>query len=99
MPSVAVQELQVLSNAIDSGVEPTLKSSLARVAIEVNTRLQSSAPASTEYISAAIKTLRKIGGLEHYELRINCLMDASQYFYLAGETFNALDPATSAVEI
>jgi len=99
MASIAGVDFEVLSVAIQRRAEPNLKAALARVAMEVNARLQSSAPASAEYISKAIQTLKKIEGLAHHDLRINCLMDASHYFYLAGQTFSAIDPATDAVAI
>src|SRR5438105_3858334 len=99
MTTFAVEELESLAEAIRQRTEPNLKAALARVAMEVNSRLQSNAPSSTEYISAAVQTVKKLDGLDHHELRINCLMDASQYFYLAGQTFNAIEPATTAVDI
>src|SRR5205814_2602278 len=99
MQSLAAPDIQALSEAIQDGTEPNLKAALARVAMEINARLQTSAPTSAEYIKTAVQILKGMQGLDHHDLRINCLMDASHYFYLVGETFSAIDPATDAVAI
>src|SRR2546423_2618000 len=95
----SVDTIEDLSVAIRRQAEPGLKAALAHVAMEVNARLQSNAPASSEFMKAAVQAIVQMKELDHYDLRINCLMDASQYFYLTGETFSALDPATRAVEL
>jgi putative two-component system response regulator len=99
MALMGAETIEGLGEAIRQRAEPRLKASLARVAMEVNSRLQSNAPSSSEFMNAAIRTLTQMEGLDHHDLRINCLMDASQYFYLAGETFSAIDPVSNAVEL
>ena len=46
-----------------------------------------------------MKALKKIDGIAHPELRINCLIDASHFFYIIGQPFNAIEPATDAVAL
>jgi putative two-component system response regulator len=50
-------------------------------------------------MTTVMRTLEKVHGSLHHELRINCLMDVSQFFYVVGQTFNAIEPARLAVEI
>ena len=77
--------------------EGELKLALSRVAMEVNARYQSGAASSAEFMDSVITTLKALPGPAHAELRINCLIDASHFFYLNGQTFNAIDPADDAV--
>ena len=50
-------------------------------------------------MKAAIKALNRIQGTLHSDLRINCLVDASHFFYLSGQTFSSIDPAVDAVDL
>lgn len=65
----------------------------------VNSRLQQGAAGSAEFMGSVVKTLKGLEGEGHAELRINCLLDAAHFFYLTGQTFNALEPATDACEL
>lgn len=99
MSSVPTNELELLSRSIGNPSDPDLKVALARIGMEVNTRLQSASTASADYMTSVIRTLKRLTDLSHPELRINCLIDASHFFYLIGQTFNALEPAAEAVEL
>lgn len=72
---------------------------MARIALEVNARLQSGSAASSDYIDAVVEGLRKIRGNSNAEIRINCLLDAAQFFYMTGQSFNAIEPARAAAEL
>jgi putative two-component system response regulator len=97
--SVVAPDLKVLTEALTKLSDSDVKVALSRVAMEVNSRLQSATPSSAEYMSSAIGLLKGIAGVEHPELRINCLLDASHFFYLIGQTFSAIDPAADAAEL
>jgi putative two-component system response regulator len=92
-------ELQQLKSSVGLSNGPELKVALSRVALEVSARLQGGSASSTEYMTAVIRTLKSVEGSSHHELRVNCLMDVSQFFYLVGQTFTAIEPARDAVEI
>lgn len=77
---------------------PEARVALSRVALEVNSRLQSSS-ASADFMQSVVRVVRKIRGPAHADLRINCLLDASHYFYLTGQAFAALEPAEIAVSL
>jgi putative two-component system response regulator len=82
-----------------SPLDTELKLVLSRVAMEVNARYQGGAASSADFMTSVIKLLKDIPGTAHAELRINCLIDASHFFYLIGQTFNAIDPAADAVDL
>ena len=72
---------------------------MSRLAMEVNARYQGGAPASAEFMHAALRALKALPRSANGDLRINCLIDASHFFYLIGQTFSALEPAIEAVQI
>ena len=76
-----------------------MKVALARVAMEVNSRLQSGSATFSEYMKSASRTIRKMRGSANADLRANCLLDIAQYFYLLGQSFEALDPVTTAIHL
>jgi putative two-component system response regulator len=76
-----------------------LKAALARVAMEVNSQYQAGSATASQFMASAIKSLKTLGGIEHAELRINALIDASHFYYLNGQSFDALEPANEAVEL
>ena len=99
MSSNSNLELSELREAMRDSAGPTLKPLLSRVAMEVNARLQQGSPNSADYMSNVAKLLPQLSTTAHDGLRINCLVDISQYFYLIGQTFNAIEPALSAASL
>lgn len=97
--TLAAPELKLLTETLGHSNEAELKVALSRVAMEVNSRLQAGTAASAEYMTAVIKLLKSVEGNQLVDLRTNCLLDASHFFYLIGQTFNAIEPAVEAVEI
>ena len=92
-------ELEALTQAIEHPTEPDLKLALSRVALEVNSRIQTGMASSADYMATVANTLKRVTGTGHADLRINCLVDISHFYYVAGQTFNAIEPATAAVEL
>src|SRR5258708_21192644 len=99
MPNIGESELTALEEVVAHPAEPELKVALSKVALEVNSRVQAGSAASSEYMESEIRTLKKLSGSSHPELRINCFIDASHYFYIVGQTFDAIDPAAAAVDL
>ncbi len=67
--------------------------------MEVNSRLQTGSPTSADYMAAVIAAVREIEGDANGDLRINCLVDASHFYYVVGQPFNAIEPAAEAVAL
>ena len=76
-----------------------LKVALSRMAIEVSSQYQAGVASSAEFMASAVDTLHQIPGEAHADLRINCLIDASHFFYLVGNSFSAIQPAADAVDL
>jgi len=92
-------EHETLTAILRSPADPQLKIALSRLALEVNAQAQAGGPSTAEFMATVTKTLRQVPQQAHPELQINCLMDAAQYFYVAGQSFNAMEPATDAVSL
>lgn len=93
------QDLELLEKIANSATGIEQKAALARVAMEVNARLQAGSPSSAEYMSAVISAVKHIDGETHADLRINCLVDAAHFFYVIGQPFKAIEPAADAVTL
>jgi len=99
LTSPAIQELEFLAQSARNTAEPQVKVALARLAIEVNSRLQSGSASYHEYMKAVIRTLKRMKGSANIEFRLNCFLDAAQYFYVSGQTFDAIEPALAAADL
>ncbi len=99
MTAAVFKQITILGSLIGEPESAALKAALSRLALEINAHVQSGSASSADYISAAINAIKEVRGLSHHELRINCLIDASHYFYLLGQPFKAIDPARTAVDL
>jgi putative two-component system response regulator len=88
---------RVAASATYSSLE--MRAALSKVALDVNSRFQTGSAGSAPFMRDVIQTLKRIPGVDNADLRLNALIDASHYFYLAGQTFNAIDPAIDAVAL
>src|SRR5689334_5829535 len=91
--------LEELTNRLPALGDDDLKPALARLAMEVNAKVQAGSAASSEFMAGVVAALKKIDGTAHSGLRINCLIDIAHFFYIVGQTFAAIKPATDAVNI
>ncbi|MGZ5643400.1 MAG: tetratricopeptide repeat protein, partial [Usitatibacter sp.] len=99
MTSTALLELETLTKSLKNPEDPELKVALSRIALEVNSRYQAASASSVEYMASVVEVLKKIPGPSYPELRINCLLDISHFFFLMGQTFSAIGPAADAVAV
>jgi putative two-component system response regulator len=67
--------------------------------MEVNARYQAGLGASGEFMTSVVQELKRLPDTSNADLRINCLCDASHFFYLCGQSFSSLEPANDAVEL
>jgi putative two-component system response regulator len=97
MTFAVVEQFELVKRSEPS--EDDLKVALSRLALEVNAQYQAGLATSSDFMTTAVRALKGIAGTSHSELRINCLIDASHFLYLVGQTFNAIDPAVDAVDL
>jgi putative two-component system response regulator len=93
---MANTDLEHLATSVEGG---DLKIHLSRVALEVNTKTQEGSASSADYMVSVTQALKAIKGTQYSDLRINCLIDVSHFFYIIGQTFNAIEPASQAVSL
>jgi putative two-component system response regulator len=95
-----IEELHALvADPVGTSDDGQLKIALSRMAMEVNAQYQAGVASSAEFMASAIATLKAVKGTAHSDIRVNCLIDASHFFYLVGQTFNAIEPALDAVDL
>jgi putative two-component system response regulator len=94
-------DLEILRQAVtaEPDAESTVRAALSKVALGVNSRVQTGGANAAPYMREVVETLRRLKGTDHLELRLNCLMDASNYFYVIGQPFQAIEPAADAVKL
>jgi putative two-component system response regulator len=95
----AVQDFTQLSSAEIQLSSDELRIALSKLALEINLIAQSGSPTSAEFVRAAVSALAQLKGTLHCELRINCLMDAGQFYFVNGLTFEAINPTKRAAEL
>ena len=99
MTSPAAQQIRAFASLAKNPEAPEAKAALSRLVLQINAHYQSGTTSSVDFMAAAVEALKGVAGAAHAELRINGLIDSSHYFFLLGQTFRAIDPAISAVEL
>lgn len=95
MSSEAAKDLELVIGDQTEDV----RAPLSRIALQVNSALQTGSAASAPFIKSAVSALKQFQGRQHADVRINCLLDCAQYFYVIGQGFEAIEPAQLAVDL
>jgi putative two-component system response regulator len=100
MTFATIDRVQALvAKAPNSAEQGDLKVALSQMAMEVNSQYQAGISTSVDFMASAVEALARIEGDAFADLRLNCLIDASHFFYLVGKTFSAIQPAADAVDL
>jgi putative two-component system response regulator len=97
--SLASNELQALAASGRSAADPDVGAVLERVAAEIAGRMQNASPLSADFFRSVSKSVAKLQGGANAEIRIQCLLDTAQYFYVLGRPFEAIGPASEALSL
>jgi putative two-component system response regulator len=97
--SIASETLRELATSGRTPDEPEVESLLERVAAEIQGRMKSASPSSAEFFSSVSDSLLRFKGTASYAVRIQCLLDIAQYFYVMGQPFQALKPASASLDL
>jgi putative two-component system response regulator len=92
-------DLELLSRTASVAGTGEFDLALRRVAADVKARLQAGSADSNEFVRSTVATLKRLSGLHLADIRIGCLLDASQYFYVTGQGFSAIEPASDACQL
>lgn len=93
------RDLELISRTNRLAADPEAQLALTRIAAEVKANLQAGSSSSAEFIGSVLNSLRQIQGTEHADLRINCLSDCAHFYYVIGQPFASIQPASDAVEL
>lgn len=99
MATLTIDEFVQLSEGEIAAQTESLKVALSKLALEVNSAFQSASPSGVTFMTSAATAVSALKGREHADLRINCLLDAANFFYVIGQPFNAIEPAAKAVQL
>jgi putative two-component system response regulator len=90
-------DLEYLSKCSGNEADESIRAALDRLSTEVKSQLQSGSSASSDFIKSVVSAIGKLPDTCIPEQRIGCLLDASHYFYVTGQAFAAIEPASEAV--
>ena len=99
MTSLAANDLHALALAGKSPSDPEVSDVLERVSAEIKGRMKNASPQSTEFFRAVANSLVLLKGSANSEIRVQCLLDIAEYFYVVGRPFQAIEPATEALSV
>lgn len=99
MSTFAAKELELLARHGKSPADPEVRLALSRLSAELKDRMQGASASSADHFKNIAQVLSALKGTANSDLRITCLLDIAQYFYVIGQPFAALQPATSAAEL
>jgi putative two-component system response regulator len=95
----ATDDLAILSGSVGPEADERVRLALTRLAAELKARAQTGATGSSDFVRSAVAAIKRLSGTHFAESRIGCLLDASHYFYVTGQGFAAIDPASEAVQL
>lgn len=99
MSSLTANRLSELVAAGVSADNAELGDVLERTAAEIKGRIVNALPHAAEFFLSVAQSLVNLKGREHSELRIQCLLDIAEYFYVVGRPFQAMGPTTEALHL
>ena len=99
MTSLASDALKSLVQGETDPDPGALRDALERVTAEVKGRMQTASPHSADFFASVADSLVRIRGTADYQVRIQCLLDIAQYFYVLGRPFQGIAPANSALAL
>jgi putative two-component system response regulator len=99
MNTVATDELDELSAALEDPAHAGLAEAVERVSKAVRRHLEGGSPSSAEFMTRMARLLKRVPGIERSAPAIDAFFDAALYFYLLGRPFDGLAYALDAVKL
>lgn len=97
MTSFRSQELGSLLRKVNLSSDPEIRRALSRLSTEIKKKLAIGAPESRGFFVSACDALSQLRGSSNPELRIDCLVDCSMYFYVSGSPLLAIPPINRVI--
>lgn len=99
MTSHTVISLRELAGAGRIPGDPEVGIALKELAAELKKLVKISSPTASETFVSAASALSILRGPGNAELRIECLLDIANYFYVLGQPFRSIDPTRDALAL
>jgi putative two-component system response regulator len=99
MATAPAIDLELLQKSHSGVPEADRKALISRIALEVNSILQSGSGTGTKFVASVVTALKTARDDRFADITINCFLDAAHYFYVTGQTFDAIEPASEAVAL
>ncbi|MGH9426369.1 MAG: HD domain-containing phosphohydrolase [Terriglobia bacterium] len=97
--SLGARALSDLAKAGRSPADPEVREALTRVASELSGLMQNTSAESSELFATVANSLVRFKGTANADLRVGCLLDVAQYYYVLGQPFRAIEPANAAQQL
>ena len=94
-----IERLERIIRAPVPGSEREIKLALTSLLAELRERKSGDAEIARPLFQSALRSLERIRGASHSELRMECLKECSQYFYLSSLSGESLGAVTSLLRL
>jgi putative two-component system response regulator len=99
MSSSHADRLETVLRESSNPAEPEVRLALLRLTSEVKERLAQGSSGAKEFFLSALRSLARMKGNGHAELRLHCIFDCGHYFFLAGQPPQTEESARLMIEL
>src|SRR5688572_2862743 len=99
MGSYNIAEFRELIRKAKHASDPEIKLALLRVASEAKTKLGDPSLGAGDFFESVRQALQQIKGNGNGDVRIDCLLDCAQYFYIAGDFLRGIMASQDALKL
>jgi len=99
MNSAVLDSFQVLRGPNVDSESAEAYEALTTLSAEIKLRLNAGSSSANDFMRNAFLALRAIRGNGAAELRVTCLEDVAQYYYVTGQVFSGIEAAKEAVRL
>jgi putative two-component system response regulator len=94
-----IAQFRALVGQVQQASEPEIKLALTRLAAEARQRLYASSPEAADFFETLRHSLSLLRGPANAELRVNCLLDCANYFYVADDAEKGIRAAREGLAL
>jgi putative two-component system response regulator len=86
-----LEDLESLLHSKNGGDATAIKVALIRLSAEIKGRMKKSSPESVDFFTSAVRTVGRLRGAAHADIRMDCLFDSCMFLMTNGLSAQALD--------
>lgn len=95
----AVSRFHLLLSSAQGIGDPDFDGALLALLQETQEKLKAASPSDQDFFVSVVEQVGSIPGTKGAPSRIQCLLNATQYFYVTGNPLESLDPALQAMAL